>query len=117
MSQAYPLSHIYQLTVPVTNYYGDDIFEQSFYFEGACPTKAQVMQVLQEKIAWNEYHLEEIPECAVELDTLYEVYSLVTNCQDFPYLVSKQVLVSNPVEHPKFGKQSISMHRLYVHKV
>jgi hypothetical protein len=99
-------THIYMLSIPISNYTGDEIFEKKFYFNSK-PNREQVIDLCTRLIREFEYK---------DFDTEQARDMILHIGKDnFPCLRSGQVLHSIPITHPKFGDCSICLERVYVY--
>lgn len=88
---------IYKLEVPVTNYRGDSVFFQEFFFfQETTPTKDQAIKLLEKA---RDEHFADFAE---ELE-------VIKSCQEFPMCWPGISFINTRVQHPKWGDQPISM--------
>lgn len=106
---------IYKISIPVSDYYGEKVFFQEVYFEGNnCPTYQRLVDFLTNRNNWEheqaEFNPENVPYCFAYEDCLN---SLKYMEGEFPY-ITKHLYSSNTfVNHPKYGRQPLTVSRIY----
>lgn len=99
------MSFITRITVPISNYYRDDVFEAHLYYEceNQSPTKEQVIKNLEDDIEKYKSDLE------VDLEDTYEILEVVKNANDWCFVTPTSIVQTNTfVNHPQFGEQPLS---------
>ena len=100
------MKYITRITVPIGDYYGDNVFFKQYYFQckNNSPTKEQVINAIEE--LHNEY--EQYPEYYGEEYEALEIIKLVPD-EDWQFVSPDSLVSINTfIEHPKFSKQSFS---------
>ena len=103
------MSSIIRITVPISDYYGDEVFMKQLYFECKknSPTKEQVVKALENII--EQYR--QLPDYYGEED---EVLEIIKSVEEWEYVRPHGLVGTNTfVEHPKFGRQSLSWDIIY----
>lgn len=102
--------NIYQLKVPIPNYYGDGIYEQEMYYRNdVCPTANQWHAFAEE----NHERDRQFPEYTGDwLNVMKAIENAVIEGQ-FPMLYGNCVMTNGFVS-TRFGKKPISVQRLFV---
>jgi len=104
------MSFITKITVPISNYYRDGVFESQLYFEceSKSPTKQQVIKYLEDSIKEHEQYYKDENIEIDDTDTS-EILEVVKSVNDWLYVSPTSVVQTNTfVEHPQFGKQPFS---------
>jgi len=104
------MSFITRITIPISNYYRDGVFESQLYFEceTQSPTKQQVIKYLENSIKENEQYYKEENIEIDDTDTS-EILEIVDGVNDWLYVSPTSVVQTNTfVNHPQFGKQPFS---------
>ena len=99
---------LFELKVPISSYYGDEVFQQSVFFisnDGFSPSKETVIAVLRER---HEQNIKD-DEHGLYHEDWKEAADICESCKDFPSLYPGMSLNSTRVNHPKFGDQPISI--------
>ena len=103
------MSFITRITIPISNYYRDDVFMSQLYFEceSQAPTKEQVIKSLEDSIKNDEQYYKEGIEVN-DTDTS-EILEMVKSVKDWSYVSPTNLINTNTfVEHPQFGRQPFS---------
>jgi hypothetical protein len=114
--------NIYRFTFPIDDYYGEEVFEKHVYFvDDGCPTNGQVHSRLRE-LEKDEARMAESPgmggPICFEWRQCLEAASLAE--EGLPYLPSltpNLVHASVYINHPRWGRQSISVQKIVLHDV
>lgn len=99
---------LYKIEIPVSDYYGEEVFFQEFFFEcEKCPTKEQVVGFLK------ELEKEELSDpgylgTSVAKECLESIAG-ITSIDEWPDLHSYLVLTNVRTMTPKFGDQPLTM--------
>jgi len=104
------MSFITRITVPISNYYRDSIFESQLYFEceNKSPTKEQVIKSLEDSLKENEQYYKDEGIEANDTDAS-EILEMVKSVNDWSYVSPTNLINTNTfVEHSQFGKQPFS---------
>lgn len=106
---------LYCVEVPISDYEQKQVFFKCLYFEGdRCPTYSEVLCQLnktnQEERELQKTNPEYGPFCFEAAECISTLQKISPS--NFPYLVGGQIMGNTFVEHPKFGKQSISVSKL-----
>ena len=104
------MSFITRITVPISNYYRDGVFESQLYFEceNQSPTKQQVIKSLEDNLKeYEQYYKDENIE--VDDTDTSEILEMVKSVKDWSHVSPTNLVNTNTfVEHPQFGKQPFS---------
>lgn len=105
---------IFRFIFPITNYYGDGIFEKHVYIEAPtrqCPTKEQVRAILvrerEKEMKWPE---------AAACDELGECLKCMDTVENWPWL-SEAMYETNSFCETKWGRQPLTATRLMPYKM
>lgn len=103
--------NIYKLDIPITDYYGGSISMYSHYFEsGNSPTKEQIALYLQIQLSLvNE---DTNPMARIDFDALSEALEIIKSCEEFPILTGGLFMKNTFVNHPKHGRQPLSITKI-----
>lgn len=100
------MSFITRITIPISNYYGQEVFMKQIYFEceQSSPTKEQVFKALE----YCKQENEQYPEYTEEESESLEIVKLIEE-KDWRFVSPYGVVGTNTfVEHPQFGRQPFS---------
>lgn len=101
------MSFITRITIPISDYYGEEVFMKQIYFECEypSPTKEQVLKSLE----YNKQENGKYPEQNTEEESeSLEIVKLVED-KDWRFVNPSGVVGTNTfINHPKFGKQPFS---------
>lgn len=107
---------------PINDYYDGNVFHERVFFESeSCPTHEQVVQVLIE-LDNEDRKLAESKEpigvpILFEARQCLETIDMIEGEKKLPFLYTNMILTNVFYIHPKYGRQSISVQRLTIHKV
>ena len=94
---------IYRFDIPISNYEGDAVFFKHIYIESNhSPDKDDLVKLLTKL---NDNYLQ-FPEYLGEEK---EALDIVQSCKDIPYLGGRLIGTNTFVDHPKFGRQPLSV--------
>ena len=100
--------NLYRLTIPISNYYGEEVFFQNYYFEGKkSPTKEEVLQTLLDQ---DKKYSEDPEYFGAEIEAA-EMVASIPDC-DFPQLYGSLIMTNTFVNHPKFGLQPVALSKI-----
>lgn len=100
------MSFITRITIPISDYYGQEVFMNQMYFECEqfSPTKEQVIKALEYIRQENEEYTEYLEEHSEVL----EIVKLIKD-NEWRFVSPHGVVGTNTfVNHPKFGRQPFS---------
>lgn len=106
---------IYKVSIPIANYFNDEIFFKEIYFQGTnCPTYEKLLDFLTRMNHWQHEQAEfnrdsqcnrfEYEDCLNSLKTMKD---------EFPYLTKNMFSSNTFVTHPKYGLQPLTVSRIY----
>jgi len=106
---------IYELSIPVDNYYGEAVFFQTFFFEAdKSPTKEEVLSYLKEQSDFVKNDPE--PESNIGGNVFEEciesINNITSNGDSWPNLFSYLSQTNVRTMHPKWGDQPLTMRLL-----
>lgn len=97
------MSFLVCITIPISNYYGDDVFEKRFYFEceNKSPTKEQMINALTKL----HKEFQQYPGYYGEEFEALEIVESIAN-DKWRYVSPTGIVETNIfINHPKFGEQ------------
>lgn len=102
---------LYRYTIPITDYYGEEVFFQNLYFEkNSCPTFTEVEKYLELRVDRLQAKQNTEWYDGVSLGAHKELLDIVRKAQnDWPSLHDNLIMTNTHVQHPKFGKQPLSV--------
>jgi hypothetical protein len=95
--------YLHEISIPVSSYYGDEVFHQLLHFvtvEWMSPARDSVIDALKLLHARDSVHDE-------YTGTWKEAIEIVEACEEFPVTYHGVISTNHFVEHSKFGRQSI----------
>jgi len=104
------MSFITRITVPISNYYRDDVFMTNIYFEceTKSPTKEQVIKFLKDQIEeYKQYYKDE----GINIDDTdeKEILDVIEIADSWCYVSPTGIVHTNTfVDHPQLGKHPLS---------
>lgn len=106
---------ITKITIPISDYYGENVFEKQLYFEceRRSPTKQCVVDYIKDMIEEEKEFIEESGFQSDMPETL-QIVELIPDgeWQQVGYLARTNTFVN----HPKFGRQPFSWDVIYIGK-
>jgi len=101
---------IYQFEIPISDYYGKEVFFKCLYFvRESCPTRNEVMEALKKaaEVDRKMTQGEESPG-GVDDGEFAEALRVLESTKEFPQCYGDLIRTNIRVKHPKFGDQPLS---------